>query len=57
MAKRLAGKTLSKGAEKLEGILRAGVGRGRLYKTYTITHAHDLGDNYADSWTHITEVI
>ena len=30
VAKSLAGKTFSKGAEKLEGILRAGAGRGKL---------------------------
>ena len=30
MAKSLAGKTFSKGAEKLEGVLRVGAGRGRL---------------------------
>ena len=30
VAKSLAGKTFSKGAEKLEGILRVGAGRGRL---------------------------
>ena len=30
MAKGLAGNIFSKGAEKLEGILRAGAGRGRL---------------------------
>ena len=30
MAKSLAGKPFSKGAEKLEGMLRAGVGRARL---------------------------
>ena len=29
VAKGLAGKTFSKGAEKLEGVLREGVGRGR----------------------------
>ena len=29
-AKHLVGKTLSKGAEKLAGILRAGAGRGSL---------------------------
>ena len=30
VANSLAGKTLSKGGEKLEGILRSGAGRGRL---------------------------
>ena len=30
VADSLAGKTFSKGAEKLEGVLRAGVGQGRL---------------------------
>ena len=30
VAKSLAGKTFSKGAEKLEGVLRTGAGRGRL---------------------------